>query len=256
MRRMKRSGYNEGYRRNALNHALRISDKMKKEETGKPVYRPRDWQQEQRMIDKKKKKYSWSSKGGYIAPIMVPATPNGELANILRGVAEGEASDGIKFKIQEVGGRSIKSIVQKSNPTATPGCDKPDCMPCMQGRGNGGNCMKSNVQYEVKCTRCPVDRQPVYIGETSRNLYTRAKEHQDRYRKRNKDSFMLDHQLDQHQGEEAQYVTKNVKNFQDCLTRQISEGIYIRRSDKPVLNSKSEWHQPCLWKVQTEIQRG
>ena len=40
------------------------------------------------MIEKKQKKKNWSTKGGYIAPIIVPATPNSELANELRKIAE------------------------------------------------------------------------------------------------------------------------------------------------------------------------
>ena len=121
---MRISGYSEGYRKNVLCHALRIYDKMCQEnESGaRPIYRPKDWHREERLIDKRKKKHNWSSKGGYIAPIMVPA----KLAKLLREVAENESEDGLKFKVVETGGRTIKSIVQKPNPTATPGCAYPD----------------------------------------------------------------------------------------------------------------------------------
>ena len=43
---------------------------------------------------------------------------------------------------------------------------------------------------------------------------------------------------------------------EDCLTRQVREAVQIRRSQVPVLNSKTEWHQPALWRIQTEIYRG
>ena len=33
------------------------------------------------------------------------------------------------------------------------------------------------MNYEIECKLCPEGRRPVYIGETARNLYTRAKEH-------------------------------------------------------------------------------
>ena len=42
----------------------------------------------------------------------------------------------------------------------------------------------------------------------------------------------------------------------DCLTRQVREAVLIRRSQVQVLNSKSEWHQPALFRVQQEIERG
>ena len=90
---------------------------------------------EQGKEEKKKKKRSWSAKGGYIAPIFIPATPRGELARQLRDIAEKEAEAGLKFKVVEYGGRTVNGEVQKSNPTATPGCDRNDCLACQQGEG-------------------------------------------------------------------------------------------------------------------------
>ena len=163
----------------------------------------------------------------------------------------------MKYKIVESGGRTLKSKLQKSNPTATPGCDNADCLACAGGRGKGGPCMKSNVQYELECELCPDTDKCVYIGESSRNLYTRAKEHIGKYksRKRSHDSFIKKHQEEKHQGRQAQFKAKTTGVFRDCLSRQVSEGVYIRRSDKTVLNSKSEWHQPPLWRVQNKIIR-
>ena len=106
-------------------------------------------------------------KGGYIAPIIVPATPNGELMTMLREVAEREAVDGMKFKVLEKGGVKFKNVVQKSNPTAMPGCDDRDCLACKEERGKGGPCRRSNVNYEVGCQLCPQDGKCVYLGETS-----------------------------------------------------------------------------------------
>ena len=67
---------------------------------------------------------------------------------------------------------------------------------------------------------------------------------------------MANHQAEEHQGESGHIQAKVIKSFQDCLTRQISEGVYIRRSEVQVLNTKSEWHQPSLWQVQSEVYRG
>ena len=231
---------------------------MKEEETEgrRPVFRPKGWEREERKINKRKKKHSWSSKGGYTAPIMVPPTPNGELAKILREIAEGDAQEGIRFKIVETGGRTVKSMAQSSNPTATPGCADADCLPCKDGRGTGGMCRQSNVQYSMECKQCPDTDPTVYIGETSRNLYTRAKEHADKCYGMKADSFMWQHQVDRHEGAEADFTAKVTQSFRDCLSRQVSEGVYIRRSEKEVLNSKSEWHQPALWRVQNELIKG
>ena len=174
----------------------------------------------------------------------------------LKEVAEKESEVGLKFKVVEGGGRTVKSIAQKSNPTASPGCGYPDCIACQGGQGSGGNCLRNNVQYEVRCGTCPEETPSVYIGETSRNLYTRAKEHQHKRKKKDEKSFMANHQAEKHQGESGHFQAKVIKSFQDCLTRQISEGVYIRRSEVQVLNTKSEWHQPSLWQVQSEVYRG
>ena len=116
--------------------------------------------------------------------------------------------------------------------SATPGCDHGNCLACVDGRGKGGNCHKSNVQYEMDCLLCPPGQESVYIGETSRNLYTRGREHIDKYRstKRNKDSFIKKHQDEKHGGCEAMFRAKVTGTFRDCLSRQVSEGVHMRRT--------------------------
>jgi hypothetical protein len=121
----------------------------------------------------------------------------------------------------------------------------------------GGNrnslCRKSNIQYQFLCNMCTPDNQSVYIGETARNLYSRGKEHENNYRKDSPQSFINKHQNDKHYGEVADFTAKVTGCFKDCFSRQISEGVHIRRSDYEVLNSKAEWHQPALWRVRTEL---
>ena len=123
------------------------------------------------------------------------------------------------------------------------------------GRGTGGSCRKSNVVYEIACQLCPDDRQAVYLGETARNLYTRGREHCRNCAKKESESFMNKHQQDRHNGAEAEYKAKVRCSFRDCLSRQIAEGVHIRRSEKEVMNTKAEWHQPALWRVRSELSR-
>ena len=187
---------------------------------------------------------------------MIPATPGSELAKTLRAIAEREAAEGVKFKVIETGGLTIKSEVQRSNPTATAGCLDQDCLPCRIEPGMGGNCRRSGVQYQLRCRLCP-EEDVCYIGETSRNLYTRGKEHMEKYRSRQRrdDSFIQKHQIEKHGGVQADFAAKVTGSFRDCLSRQVSEGVHIRRSGPEVLNSKSEWHQPALWRIQSEVVR-
>ena len=70
------------------------------------------------------------TQGGHIAPITVPSTPRGELGDIFRKVVQAEANKEMKFKVIETGGRTVKSLLQRSNPTAIAGCTAQDCISC------------------------------------------------------------------------------------------------------------------------------
>ena len=178
MSRMMTDGYDEMFRKRILERALGIYDKMRRDDLAgvRPLHRPRWWEAEMRMKEKKKKKHSWSTKGGFVAPIFVPSTPNGELARLLKDIADKEAEAGVKFKIIETGGRTMQSVVQNSNPTETVGCDDRRCMMCKSG--TPGNCRQSNINYEIECQLCPAGQRSKYLGESSRNMFTRGMEHE------------------------------------------------------------------------------
>ena len=120
MVRMRQAGYGEAMRMSVLQHAERIYEQMRKEdaEGTRPMYREKGYQRVERK--KEAKKYNWSGKGVYIAPLMVTPTLNCELAEIFRGVVEQEKQGGLKFKIMESGGVTIKRWLQKSNFFTTP----------------------------------------------------------------------------------------------------------------------------------------
>ena len=155
---------------------------------------------------------------------------------MMREVAEKEAKEGIRFKIVEMGGRTLKSMLHKSNPTAKPGCTEEDCVGCKDGRGKGGQCHRKNVNYEIECQLCPEKRKAVFIGETSQSLYTRGKQHFNR--QQDEDSFMKKHMNECHKDETIQFTARVTNTNKDCLSRQVREGVLIRRSDRPALNSK------------------
>ena len=261
MKRMKVAGYGERYRKEVLKHALSIYDKKWEDNKNgiRPIFRPKTWKKEERKDAKEVKKRSWATKGGHIAPIFVPTTPGGTLLKMMRQVAEEEAKEGIRFKVMEVGGKTVKRTLQRSNPTATPGCEDEDCIACKDERGKGGNCRRNNVNYEIECQLCPEGSRPVYIGETSRNLYTRAKEHMGSENREgtgdNESCFVRNHMQQHHQGMESKFRAKVTKTNKDSFSRQIREGVLIRRSDREMLNSKSEWFQPPIFRVRSEIVR-
>ena len=234
-----------------------INDRMVKdeEEAQRPMYRPKHWPKEERLKERRAKKHTWATKGGCIAPIIIPPTPNSELLHMLRDVAKAEALPGLKFKIVESGGRTVKSTIQRSNPTASGSCQGGDCVACRGGRGSEGCCRKSNVVYEYRCKLCPEDSQAVYYGETARNLFTRGREHTRNYNKRENESFQVKHQQERHHGVDPEFDARVLYRFKDCLSRQVAEGVCIRRCEGELLNTKSEWHQPSLWRVRSELNR-
>jgi hypothetical protein len=71
----------------------------------------------------------------------------------------------------------------------------------------------------------------------------------------NRESFIRNHQTDKHHGMNADFSAAVMESFKDSLARQVREGVHIRRSPDTVLNSKSEWHQPALWRVRSEVTR-
>ena len=120
-------------------------------------------------------------------------------------------------------------------------------------RGKGGQCHRNNVNYEVECQLCPETERAVYIGETARNLYTRATEH--KYREDDESSFMKRHMKECHEGEEGSFNARVTHTNRDCMTRQVREGVLIRRCCRNVMNTKSEWFQPPIFRVQSEVVR-
>ena len=163
--------------------------------------------------------------------------------------------------------KNLERILTKSNPTASGNCGRTDkhgnmdCVPCNQdggGQDGGVECGRSNITYRWDCQyeNCNY----VYLGETAANLYTRSKEHMDDYKKGRDKSVMLRHQVDVHDGQEARMKVSMINSFKDSLSRQISESVYIFRTEqkgeKKLINGKSEWHQPSLYTVRKEIGHG
>ena len=107
----------------------------------------------------------------------------------------------------------------------------------------------NSTNYQIECALCQAG-QSLNLGETSRNLYTRSKEHLERYNSKNKNSFMLKHQQNYHQGMQGSYTAKVTASGSDCLTRHVREAIHIRRCEVTVINGKNEWHQPALFRIQ------
>jgi hypothetical protein len=78
----------------------------------------------------------------------------------------------------------------------------------------------------------------------------------DRCKSKKKNSFMHKHQEKYHQGAEGTFKAIVTANSSDCLTRQVREAVMIRKCEVNVMNGKTEWHQPALFRIQNKIMRG
>ena len=255
--RMMAAGYSQSYRKEILRNAVNIYEhKLAQDRDGvQPLNRPRGYRITERRKEKRLKKHSWGTRGGYVAPIIVPATPGGELAAAMRAVCKAEAIPGVKFKIAERGGVTLERQLKNSNPTASNECHRENCGPCAQPEGNGGSkrCHTTNICYKYTCNYqgCTA----FYTGESSKNLMTRNEWHQSKYKSK-KESFLFQHQQEKHDGQPANFKMEVLKSFKDCLSRQAAEGIFISKTEGEILNSKSEFHQPPIVRVRREIARG
>ena len=88
------------------------------------------------------------------------------------------------------------------------------------------------------------------------NFYTRASEHISRYKTGTATSFKVKHQASDHQGDDPSYKAMVTASTRDCLTRQVREAVLIRGSQVNVLNGKTKWHQPTLFRIRSEVERG
>ena len=135
-------------------------------------------------------------------------------------------------------GRTLKSMLQKSNPTATRKCQENECMVC---KNDGkGDCKRENVTYRITCKNC----KKVYIGETSKNAYTRGQQHQRLLQNKDKQSVLyrhiqLDHKLETNA---PKFEMSVLQTHKTALCRQITEAVKINNIPKEkIINNKTEW---------------
>ena len=240
--RMKLSGYNEDYRYQVIKSGVEGFDKMLEEEQngGRPINRPKSWEEDKRQKKKELQKRTWYRKGGFDVPIFVPHTPRGVLAKAMREKeAQNNQGRKIRFKIVERGGVTLEQKLRRSNPWAGGECGRPRCFPC---RGDGGNCSTESITYTLWCEECG-DEVAAYKGESGRNAYSRGIEHLEYLEANDEDKSVLWlHSIHHHQRRpDVKYSMKVTGTFQDPLDRQIMEKIQIQNFKGPVLmNRRSE----------------
>lgn len=83
-----------------------------------------------------------------------------------------------KIKVVERNGAQLQSILTKDNPWEQPHCMRQDCLRCQHTEEGKARCREVNLVYQTICKLCKLEGEEVsYIGETSRSLYERTREH-------------------------------------------------------------------------------
>ena len=242
---MQLSGYKKNFRAQVVKSALHAYDKMlQKDKQGiEPLHRNRNWKRIERIKNKRSKKENWfKGKENNEIVIFVPTTPKSELKKRLKKVIDNAA---VKINISEVPGRNMKKIMQRSDPFKNKECSKKDeCFVCKDERS--GRCRTNGVTYEVRCKKCDC----VYIGETSRNAYTRGKEHVNDLINHRENSPLYTHIQERHGGEGDRddfYMTVTGLYGNDATKRQIAEAIKIQeKDDTTLMNRQDEWRQTVI----------
>ena len=238
-KRLQMCGYGRKFRYDVVRSALEAHKKMKVEEAeGKrPMHRPRNCNRKERIRTKGLKKYY--KKQNYDAILFIPSTPNSELKKMYKNVIE---NSGINIDIVEKSGRSMKSMLQKSNPFKEEKCSRSSCLTC---NTNGkGPCTTEGITYDILCEDdCEVNG--IYRGESSNNAYTRGIMHQRLYESEDKTSVILRHMKEKHNGTKKNYKMRITGRFgRDAMKRQIAESIAIEKTaPESLINTRSEWNK-------------
>ena len=272
--RMQYSGYDKEFRAQVVESAMKAFDEMiEKDVSGvEPLYRPRGWNKVERARKRRSGKTEWfRGKAKNESVVFVPATPGSELKRRYTNLIEGS---GVKLAVAEVPGTSLKSKLQRSDPFREKKCKSDDCIVCVEG--DGGRCRIDGVTYKVTCKGCG----EVYIGQSSKNAYTRGKEHmltvnagqtahrarsqaqpsqsqpsqsqpsqassQTYGRRKPQPKPTLKHHVDEKHAAEVEPPKFKMEVTEifggDALKRQVSEAIQIRET-RGQMNRQEEWRQ-------------
>ena len=68
----------------------------------------------------------------------------------------------MKVRVVEKGGRTVKSILQKSDINPRMRCMKSDCYVCLTKES--GKCWRESVGYEIWCKKCEGDGKPFFYA--------------------------------------------------------------------------------------------
>lgn len=214
----------------------------------RPLYGEASWKREERDVEKKMKKINWYGKD-LDSVIFVQPTPGEILKKKVEAIV---LNAGFKIKVVERGGRSVHSILQRSDVNPQLSCDWGDkCFIC--STKPTGLCREESVGYKITCVDCEAEgRHIVMHGETAKTARLRVSQHVADMRS-TRSSNLREHNQEYHDGQEPTYKYEVVKRFRgDPLGRQLDEAIRIDTHAGISLNDKGEWVRPAGVRIHVE----
>ena len=233
MKRMQVSGYSVDKRFEVVRKAFQREEK-KGREIGN------------RSKNVRKKGHEWYLKDGkYDSLIVVDATPKERLKKTVESVAK---KHGVKVKVVEKRGRTLKGMLQKSNPFGVQECKKRDCVVCRNSMGV--DCRKRGVVYEIECQEEMCKKK--YIGQTGRTLYERFKGHEQRVAGRVNGGVMgpVEKHREEHGNRDFRYSVRIRDSLYGKATKRIiSEVVRIDNLERgESFNRKQGWTHTGLYR--------
>jgi hypothetical protein len=253
------------------------------------MYRTRQ-EREQQWREKggRSTKADWFRKGGATSVLNVPATEGGVLAARATEVFQQYTSPaGLRPRVQERPGPSVLSVLKRTNPFPKDTCGRALCPWLARGEDCSHRCYRESLCYVAFCKQCraqPAEQlaggtEQAYIGETSRSVVTRIRDHISDYRQtmtkvrarggararrvgasqpggeeQETSSWMADHVMERHNGNHSEdpntdFEFHTARSFSKVLDRQVAEALMIEIAQKKGVIEMG----PVLQKVAKEL---
>ena len=214
-------------------------------------YCVKDWRQRLKGI--------WKGSGNSQRPVLVDGystvinVPNTEGAILAKKLIEAERKLAklTKYNVKVVEKSGIQLIRLFKRVYSPDKCHWSSCPVCKYSDSKGSTkCRQANVVYEAECCEClklldngiiGESEVGVYIGETSRSLIERAREHVACAERVDVENFITKHWALKHEymNDFPKIRFRVIKRCKDALTRQVTEAVWIKACGN--LNSKAEW---------------
>ena len=203
-----------------------------------------------------------------LSVLFVEQTKGGALAKQLQQAElDLGMKTGFRVRVVENAGTALKRIFSSTNPWGSRECGRPDCVVCSQGDEQIQDCRRRNILYENRCTTCHVESKKedpklsgtgkgIYVGESSRSMYERGKEHEADRVGELEESHQIKHWVLDHPELYAppKFKFKVVSTLRDALTRQLSEAVRIELRGEDILNSKSEFNRCKVPRLKIDLE--